>query len=126
MKSCQSNEVHQKCTGFFYVHYTTQGTNGFIPHPKDEAIMVKFLATGHTCHYWDSNPHSADQKHRSSSRVILTTRPRYATTSHTSTDPNFSNTHIAWSIDPIHLTSSSEQSSGKCAFYAARHLRTKI
>ena len=28
-------------------------------HPKDEA-MVKFLAQGHKCHNWDSNPHSAD------------------------------------------------------------------
>ncbi len=33
-----------KCTGFFYAHYTTHGTNGFTSHPKDEAIMVKCLA----------------------------------------------------------------------------------
>ena len=32
-----------KRTGFFYMHYTTQGTNGFTSHPKDEA-MVKCLA----------------------------------------------------------------------------------
>ena len=31
------------CTGFFYIRYTTHGTNGFTSHPKDEA-MVKCLA----------------------------------------------------------------------------------
>ena len=31
------------CTGFYYMHYTTHGTNGFTSHPKDEA-MVKCLA----------------------------------------------------------------------------------
>ena len=38
---------HDKCTGFFYVHYTTHGTYSFTSHPKDEAIMVKCLAQGH-------------------------------------------------------------------------------
>ena len=42
-----------KCTGFFYVHYTPSETNGFVFHPKDEA-MVKCLAY--------LNPHAADQK----------------------------------------------------------------
>ena len=31
---------HDKCPGFFYVHYTTHGTYSFTSHPKDEAIMV--------------------------------------------------------------------------------------
>ena len=34
---------HDKCPGFFYVHYTTHGTYSFTSHPKDEAIMVKCL-----------------------------------------------------------------------------------
>ena len=38
---------HDKCPGFFYVHYTTHGTYSFTSHPKDEAIMVKCLAPGH-------------------------------------------------------------------------------
>ena len=37
--------LFDKCTGFFYMRYTTHGTNGFTSHPKDEAIiMVKCLA----------------------------------------------------------------------------------
>ncbi len=36
--------LFDKCTGFFFVRYTTHGTNGFTSHPKDEAIMVKCLA----------------------------------------------------------------------------------
>ena len=31
---------HNKCPGFFYVHYTTHRTYIFTSHPKDEAIMV--------------------------------------------------------------------------------------
>ena len=38
---------HDKCPGFFYVHYTTHGTYSFTSHPKDEAIMVECLAQGH-------------------------------------------------------------------------------
>ena len=38
---------HDKCPGFFYVHYTTHGTYSFTSHPKDEAIMVKCLAQEH-------------------------------------------------------------------------------
>ena len=38
---------HDKCPGFFYVHYTTHGTYSFTSYPKDEAIMVKCLAQGH-------------------------------------------------------------------------------
>ncbi len=40
----RSPSLFNKCTGFFYVRYTTHRTNGFAPHPKDEAIMVKCLA----------------------------------------------------------------------------------
>ena len=52
---------HDKCPGFFYVHYTTHGTYTFTSHPKDEAIMVKCLAQGHKRRDRpgrDSNPHS--------------------------------------------------------------------
>ena len=52
---------HDKCPGFFYVHYTTHRTYSFPSHPKDEAIMVKCLAQGHKRHDRpgrDSNPHS--------------------------------------------------------------------
>ena len=52
---------HDKCPGFFYVHYTTHRTYSFTSHSKDEAIMVKCLAQGHKrCDQpgWDSNPHS--------------------------------------------------------------------
>ena len=45
-----------KCTGFFYVYYTTHGTYSFTSHPKDEAIMVKCLAQGHKCRYRESKP----------------------------------------------------------------------
>ena len=51
---------HDKCTGFFYVHYTTHGTYSFTSHTKDEAIMVRCLAQGHKCcdrPGRDSNPH---------------------------------------------------------------------
>ena len=52
---------HDKCPGFFYVHYTTQGTYSLTSHPKDEAIVVKWLAQGHKRRNQpdrDSNPHS--------------------------------------------------------------------
>ena len=52
---------HDKCPGFFYVHYTTHGTYSFTSHPKDEAIMVKCLAQGHKRRDRpgrDPNPHS--------------------------------------------------------------------
>ena len=39
--------LHDKCPGFFYVHYTTHRTYSFTSHPKDESIMVKCLAQGH-------------------------------------------------------------------------------
>ena len=38
---------HDKCPGFFYMHYTTHGTYSFASHPKDEAITVNCLAQGH-------------------------------------------------------------------------------
>ena len=56
---------HDKCPGFFYVHYTTHGTYSFTSHPKDEAIMVKCLAQGHTRRDRpgrDSNPHSGNTR----------------------------------------------------------------
>ena len=34
------NSLIEKCNGFFHMYYTTHGTNGFTPHPKDEAIKV--------------------------------------------------------------------------------------
>ena len=68
--------LFDKCTGFFYMRYTTHGTNGFTSHPKDEA-MVKCLAQGHSVTAGDSNPHSADQKHQSLNSVLLTARPRH-------------------------------------------------
>ena len=52
---------HDKCPGFFYVHYTTHGTYSFMSHPKDEAIMIKCLAQIHKRRDQlgrDSNPHS--------------------------------------------------------------------
>ena len=58
----QSNQEHlgeplffKKCTGFFFVRYTTHRTNGFTCHPKDEA-MVKCLAQGHRCYDLVLNP----------------------------------------------------------------------
>ena len=64
--------LYCKCTGFFYVRHTTHGTNGFTSHPNDEA-MVKCLASEHRCHDWDSDPHSADQKHQNLNPMLLTT-----------------------------------------------------
>ena len=43
----QRQAFHDKCPEFFYVHYTTHGTYSFTSHPKDEAIMAKWLAQGH-------------------------------------------------------------------------------
>ena len=57
----QTPFLNDKCTGFFYVHYTTHGTYSFTSHPKDEAIMVKCLAQEHKRRDrpgQDSNPHS--------------------------------------------------------------------
>ena len=56
---------HDKCPGFFYVHYTTHGTYSFTSHPKDEAIMVKCLAQGHKRRDRpgrDSNSHSGNTR----------------------------------------------------------------
>ena len=56
---------HDKCPGFFYVHYTTHGTYCFTSHPKDEAIMVKCLAQGHKHRDrlgQDSNSHSGNTR----------------------------------------------------------------
>ena len=56
---------HDKCPGFFYVHYTTHGTYSFTSHPKDEAIMVKCVAQGHKRRDRpgrDSNPHSGNTR----------------------------------------------------------------
>ena len=56
---------HDKCTGFFYVHYTTYGTYSFTSHPKDKAITVKCLAQGHKHRDQpgrDSNPHSGNTR----------------------------------------------------------------
>ena len=54
----QIPSLNDKCTGFFYVHYTTHGTYSFTSYPKDEAIMVKCLAQGHKCRFRESNTHS--------------------------------------------------------------------
>ena len=51
----QTPSLNDKCTGFFYVHYTTHGTFSFTSHPKDEAITVKCLAQGHKCRNMESN-----------------------------------------------------------------------
>ena len=64
---------HDKCPGFFYVHYTTHRTYSFTSHPKDEAIMVKCLAQGHKrCDRpgRDSNSHSGNTRTR-----VQCTRP---------------------------------------------------
>ena len=56
---------HDKCPGFFYVHYTTHGTYSFTFHPKGEAISVKCLAQGHKRRNRpgrDSNPHSGNTR----------------------------------------------------------------
>ena len=39
--------------------------------------MVKSHAHRHKCHNWDSNPHSAQQKHQSLNSELLTARPRH-------------------------------------------------
>ena len=79
----QGEPLLDKWTGLFYVLYTTHRTKG----------MVKCLAFKvQGCHDWDSNPHSANQKHRSLSAVLLTARPRtrhrHAWTSSTTKERN--------------------------------------
>ena len=72
---------HDKCPGFFYVHYTTHRTYSFTSHPKDEAIMVKCLAQGHKRRNrpgWDSNPHSGNTR-----TWVQCTRPLGHNTPHT-------------------------------------------
>ena len=44
-------------------------------HPKHPSVLLK----GDKCHDRDSNPHSADQKHKSLNPVVLTTSPGHAT-----------------------------------------------
>ena len=39
----QTPSLIDKYTGFFYVHYTTHGTNGFTSHPKDESSWLSVL-----------------------------------------------------------------------------------
>ena len=56
---------HDKCPGFFYVHYTTHRTYSFTTHPKDEAIEVKCLSQEHKRRNrpgWDTNPHSGNTR----------------------------------------------------------------
>ena len=65
-----------------------QGTNTLISHPKDEQIILKYLAQGHKCHNWDSNPHSSDQKHHRSSMVLLNAQPHHTKTSPFSQAPS--------------------------------------
>ena len=42
-----------------------------------EAIIVMCLAQGHKCHDRDSNPHSAEQNHKSLNWVLFSARPRH-------------------------------------------------
>ena len=72
--SGQTPSLYDKCTGLFYVHYTTHRTNGCTSNPKDEA-MVKDLGVM----AGDLIPHSANQKHQSLNLVLLTTQPRHVT-----------------------------------------------
>ena len=43
--------LSDKCTGFFFVCYTTHGTNGLMSNPKDEASWLSVLLKG-SGHYW--------------------------------------------------------------------------
>ena len=56
-----------KCTSSFYV----------CSNPKDEASWLSVLFRTQQVSLWDSNPHSADQKHQSLNPVLLTTRPQH-------------------------------------------------
>ncbi len=47
----QTSSLHDKCTGFLYMQYTTHRTYSFMPHLKDEAFIVKCLAYGHKSGY---------------------------------------------------------------------------
>ena len=65
---------HDKCSGFFYVHYFNNLVhNGLMSHPKDEAIIVKCLAQGHKGCNWpgqDSNPqHQSNALDRSATTL---------------------------------------------------------
>ena len=35
--------LYDKCTGLFYMHYTTHGTTGFTSHSEDKALCVSVL-----------------------------------------------------------------------------------
>ena len=73
LQPSQTSLYDLKLTGFVYTCITTHGTSGLTSHPKDATILVKRLDQGHKLHNSDSNPHSADQKHQSSSSVFDTT-----------------------------------------------------
>ncbi len=40
----QTPSLSDKCTGVFYMHYTTYRTYGLTSNPKDTVITVKLLA----------------------------------------------------------------------------------
>ena len=54
--------LFDKCTGFFYVCFTTPGTSSFQPIRRMKR-HCNCLAKPHRCYNWTSNPHSAEQKH---------------------------------------------------------------
>ena len=100
---------HDKCPGFFYVHYTTHRTYSFTSHPKDEAIMVKCLAQGHKRH---DRPGRASNPHSDNTRTwVQCTRPLGQNTPHA---------HVMWKLNQplfLRLTKTSSLFDGNYAQY---------
>ena len=69
--------LFDKCTGFFtWVNTQNMGPKALRPIQRTKQWLNILLKD--TCVMaWDSNPHSADQKHQSLNSVLLTARPRH-------------------------------------------------
>ena len=69
--------LFKKCTGFFYMHYTTNRTRRLTSHPKVEAFWLGVLVIDTVDMTGTRNANSADQKHQSLNPMLLTARPSW-------------------------------------------------
>ncbi len=89
------------------------GTYGLMFHPKDTAIMIKYLVQGNQCHDRNSNPHLADQKHQSLFPMPLTARPLHAIICHKYSD-HYAETYVIEIHCDTHVLCSVWQAADHC------------